>query len=270
MLQEMVDGLPMLVIQLETGPDLRCAFAGGALLELVTPHSQNPVGRDAPGLLGPELFAQLQARLRDCPPGQTVPLTWRVRDPQDETRVLEGNLRSLVDAEGQPSGHLLDALETTAYHATMSQLQASEERLRRFATASSDGIIVHVDQWIIDANPAACHLLGTPAEALRQRRFEDLIAPEDRASYQALADRESHEAHECELIDGRGARLAVELIGRTVQRQGKRMRMAIVRDLRDRREAQARIRELIVHLSAQKDRAETADRAKSLFLSAAS
>jgi CheY-like chemotaxis protein/anti-sigma regulatory factor (Ser/Thr protein kinase) len=44
----------------------------------------------------------------------------------------------------------------------------------------------------------------------------------------------------------------------------------VLRDIRDRREAQARIEELITGLRAQKDRAEAADRAKSVFLAAAS
>ncbi len=270
LLQEMVDSLPLLMIQLDTGPDLRCAFAGGALLELLTPRDRPLVGRDALSLFGQELFDSIQARLREGTPGQTLPFAWRVTDAQGLERVLEGSLRTLVNEAGLPSGHLLDALETTAYHATMAQLRSSEERVRRFVAASSDAIIVHVAQRIVDANPAACRLLDTSAQALRERRFEDLIAPEDRATYLTNTGEESNDAHECGLIDRHGTRLAVELIDRTVQRQGRRMRMTIIRDVRDRREAQARIRELIAHLSAQKDRAEAADRAKSLFLSAAS
>ncbi len=270
LLQEMVDSLPLLIVQLDTGPDLRCAFASGALLELITPRGRPLVGRDALSLFGQALFESIQARLREGTPGQTLPFAWRVSDAQGRERVLEGSLRTLVDEAGVPSGHLLDALETTAYHATMAQLRSSEERVRRFVTASSDAIIVHVDQRIVDANLAACRLLDMPAEALRQRRFEDLISPEDRAAYLTGTGEESHDAHECGLIDGHGVRIAAELIDRTVQRQGRRMHMTIIRDVRDRREAQARIRELIAHLSAQKDRAEAADRAKSLFLSAAS
>ncbi len=270
LLQDMVDGLPLLIVQLDTGPALRCAFASGGLLELVTPHVDHPVGRDALSLFGQELFENIQARLREGRPGQTLPIAWRVTDAQGAERVLEGSLRTLLDEAGRPSGHLLDALETTAHHNTMAQLRSSEERVRRFVAASSDAIIVHVDQRIVDANPAACRLLDTPAEALQQRRFEDLIAPEDRETYRVRSKEPSHDAHDCSLVDRHGTRIAAELIGRTVQRQGRRMHMTIVRDVRDRREAQARIHELIANLSAQKERAEVADRAKSLFLSAAS
>lgn len=270
LLQEMVDSLPLLIIQLDTGADLRCAFASGALLELITPRNRALVGRDALSLFGQELFDSIQARLHEGTPGQTLPFAWRVTDTHGRERVLEGNLRTLLDEAGRPSGHLLDALETTAHHTTMAQLRSSEERVRRFVAASSDAIIVHVDQRIVDANPAACRLLDTPTEALRERCFDDLIAPEDRVAYLSGTGDESHDAHECGLIDGHGVRIAAELIDRTVQRQGRRMHMTIIRDVRDRREAQARIRELIAHLSTQKDRAEAADRAKSLFLSAAS
>jgi len=270
LLQDMVDGLPLLIIQLDTGADLRCAFASGGLLELITPRGSPLVGRDARSLFGQALFDSIQTRLREGTPGQTLPFAWRVSDAQGRERVLEGNLRTLLDEAGRPSGHLLDALETTAHHTTMAQLRSSEERVRRFVTASSDAIVVHMDERIVDANLAACRLLDMPADALRQRRFEDLIAPEDRSSYLTRAGEEPHDAHECTLVDRHGARITAELIDRTVQRQGRRMHMTIIRDVRDRREAQARIRELITHLSEQKDRAEAADRAKSLFLSAAS
>ncbi len=53
-------------------------------------------------------------------------------------------------------------------------------------------------------------------------------------------------------------------------RNSEQLRMVVLRDIRDRREAQARIEELITGLRAQKDRAEAADRAKSVFLAAAS
>ncbi|MBN9370922.1 MULTISPECIES: ATP-binding protein [unclassified Hydrogenophaga] len=270
-LQEMVDSLPLLVIQLDTSPELRCAFAAGSLLRLLVPYQQNPVGQAALGLFGPALFAHLRQEIQAIQPaGGARPFIWRAHDDQGQLRVLEGTLRTLIDSQGRPSGHLLDSLETTAYHATMAALTASEERLRRFVIASSDAIVVHMDERIVDANPAACRLLSTTAEALRERRFLDLIATEDQAACLAHADAASHEAQECHLVDRHGTRIAVELIGRTVQRKGQRMRMAIVRDVRDRREAQARIHELINHLSAQRDRAEAADRAKSLFLSAAS
>jgi signal transduction histidine kinase len=52
--------------------------------------------------------------------------------------------------------------------------------------------------------------------------------------------------------------------------QGERLRMTVMRDIRDRRQAQARIHTLIEDLRSQKDRAEAADRAKSVFLAAAS
>jgi two-component system, sensor histidine kinase len=269
MLQEMVDGLPLLIIQLDTGPWLRCAFASGALLHLVTSQTAGAVGRDALTLFGPRIYANLQGLLPQCAQGQAVPFAWHVTDTEGKARVLEGHLRSLFDDAGNASGHLIDALETTAYHETMSELRLSETRLRRFVTASSDGIVVHEGHQVVDANPAACRLLATTADALRQRRFADLIAPESRQAYREREGRASHDAFECDLVDSAGARVAVELIGRSVQRQGRQMQMAILRDVRDRKDTQARIQKLITDLRSQMERAESADRAKSLFLSAA-
>lgn len=270
LLQEMVDSLPLLIIQLNARPGWHCVFAGGGLLELVTPHHRHPVGMAAPDLFGPALHAELQALLTDNARQPSRTFIWRVVDAQGEARVLEGNLCTLTDATGRPISHLLDALETTAYHATMAELQSTQERVRRFVTASSDGVVICTDQQIIDANPAACRLLSMPVDALRQRRFSDLVAPQDLAAYEAHIQRSSAEALDCHLLDQTGTRLAVELLAQHEERQGRPVRMMIIRDVRDRRETQARIQALIADLRAQKDKAEAADRAKSLFLSAAS
>ena len=77
-------------------------------------------------------------------------------------------------------------------------------------------------------------------------------------------------AYEGVIYKERCERIPVEIIGRSMMRNGERLRMAVVRDIRDRREAQARIHELIEGLRSEKDKAEAADRAKSVFLAAAS
>ncbi len=54
-------------------------------------------------------------------------------------------------------------------------------------------------------------------------------------------------AYDSVLIDKRGQRIAVEFIVRTMVRNGERLRMTIVRDIRDREAAQARIHHLAHH-----------------------
>lgn len=270
LLQEMVDSLPMLIVQIDTGPELPCVFAAGRLLDLVAASDAGLEGQGAMDAFRPELHPSLQALL--APDADPTPraFAWHLSDAQGAMRVLEGNVYTQTGADGQPASHLINAMETTAYHATMAELQTTEDRLRRFVTASRDGILLSADHQIIDANPAACQLLAAPVDALRLQRLIDIVAPEDRAAFESHIGRASTEALQCHLIDQRGARMAVELIGRNEQRWGRNIQMVIVRDVRDRRETQARIDALIADLRTQKDRAEAADRAKSLFLSAAS
>ena len=270
LLQEMVDSLALLIVQLDAGSGLPCVFAGGSLLELVMRDRMDPVGRNALGALRPELHASLQTLLAQGDSSRTQTFTWRVTDEEGEVRVLEGNMYTQTDTNGRAVSRLIDAIETTAYHATMAELQATEDRLRRFVTASSDGVLICVDQHIIDANPAACHILSAQVEALQQCPLASFVVPEDQPAFEAYIGQPSPEALQCHLIDHNGARIAVELIGRNDQRRGRNVQMVIVRDVRDRRETQARIQALIADLRAQRDRAESADRAKSLFLSAAS
>ncbi|MCV4872888.1 GGDEF domain-containing protein, partial [Escherichia coli] len=53
--------------------------------------------------------------------------------------------------------------------------------------------------------------------------------------------------YESEIIHRSGERIPVEFIGRTMVRNGERLRMSIVRDIRDRHAAQRRIRHLAHH-----------------------
>jgi signal transduction histidine kinase len=113
-------------------------------------------------------------------------------------------------------------------------------------------------------------LFETPVQALLGRSVMELIAPEYRARASAVIAAGADTAYESEIFNVRGERIPVEIIGRSMMRNGERLRMAVVRDIRDRREAQTRIHELIEGLRSQKDKAEAADRAKSVFLAAAS
>jgi PAS domain S-box-containing protein len=160
--------------------------------------------------------------------------------------------------------------DITERHNAKLALRESEDRLSRFMNASEEGVFFHRDGLITDANPAASRLFETPVQALLGRSVMELIAPEYRARASAVIAAGADTAYESEIFNVRGERIPVEIIGRSMMRNGERLRMAVVRDIRDRREAQTRIHELIEGLRSQKDKAEAADRAKSVFLAAAS
>ncbi len=179
-------------------------------------------------------------------------------------------LEPLLDAQGEYVGGLVMNQNITQRRLAELALRESEDRLAKFMDASAEGVIFHVDSRITDANPSVSRLIETTGSELLGRSVLELVPPEFRARATAVIASGADAAYESEIFNAHGERIPVEIIGRSMMRNGERLRMAVVRDIRDRREAQARIHELIEGLRSEKDKAEAADRAKSVFLAAAS
>ena len=250
-----------------------CEFANQPFAELFGHSEQSIIGvpsldrifEGARGTLAPFLREALMQRAPVTFPfalpsanGHRIPL---------EVTVIPWQSSAAAD-DGQGFSFLIT--DITERHKAELARRESEDRLSRFMNASEEGVLFHRDGLITDANPAASLLLETPLHELLGRPVLELIAPEfrDRASHAMASGADA--SHESEIFNRHGQRIPVEIIGRSMMRNGERLRMAVVRDIRDRREAQARIHELIEGLRSEKDRAEAADRAKSVFLAAAS
>src|SRR5439155_13009761 len=92
-----------------------------------------------------------------------------------------------------------------------------------------------------------CALAGYTLDELLGRQTLDFIAPDHAAKATSVMVSGQETAYESVVVDRDGQRIPVEFIVRTIVRNGERLRMAIVRDLRDRHSAQARIHHLAHH-----------------------
>ncbi|MGN6527071.1 MAG: putative bifunctional diguanylate cyclase/phosphodiesterase [Burkholderiaceae bacterium] len=162
-------------------------------------------------------------------------------------RWIEVNVLPHLDAAGEPLGAFVIVTDITGHRRATQALRESEERLAKFMQASAEGIAFHRDGIVTDANPPLCELLGYSLEELRGRRAVDFVAPDMRAQVQSVLDDGRELAYESAVIRRDGLRIPVELIGRTLTLGGEQTRMSVVRDLRDRHAAQARIHHLAHH-----------------------
>ena len=123
-------------------------------------------------------------------------------------------------------------------------LHEAEQRFDDLIEMACDGIVVaDLDSRpssgrIARANPAACALLGYPAEALARLSPEDIVAPEERdqlpADVAQLA-RDGRLMRERTLVARDGHRLAVEIHARLVRFDGSDRVVAILHDISERR-----------------------------------
>lgn len=119
-------------------------------------------------------------------------------------------------------------------------------RLRALAAATSEGIVIHRDGRVVDANDAMASLVGVGVDQLVGCRVTDLFTPDSAVTLHACVDGADRSYHEAELLAAEGT-VPVELVGRTLGRDGYAAGVVSVRDLRERRKAEARIRHLAHH-----------------------
>jgi diguanylate cyclase (GGDEF)-like protein/PAS domain S-box-containing protein len=162
-------------------------------------------------------------------------------------RWIEVNVLPHLGAAGRPVGAFVIVTDITEHRLATQALRESEERLAKFMQASAEGIAFHRDGIVTDANPPLCRLLGYTLDELRGRHALDFIAPDQRARARAVLDGGEEISYESAVVRKDGTHIPVEFIGRTLVYGDEKLRMSVVRDLRDRHAAQARMHHLAHH-----------------------
>jgi PAS domain S-box-containing protein len=126
----------------------------------------------------------------------------------------------------------------------LAALLASEERFRTLSGAAFEGVFLHADGKILLANDAGAAMYGYDAASMVGMSLMDLTDPDSRAlvaeqvragataPYEGLARRRD------------GSTFVAEVHGRTLRHQGRNARVTILRDVTDRKRAEAEQRAL--------------------------
>ncbi|RIV96775.1 PAS-domain containing protein, partial [Azospirillum brasilense] len=218
-----------------------------------------------PGLSMPG-FLRFMAERGEFGPGDTAEIVARhltnlrpegvsrIERTRPDGRVLEITASFLPDRSV-----LMTYTDITDHRRVERALRESEDRFRKLSDAAIDGILVHEQGVIADANRAAAAILGYPPDELTGLSITALMAPEDRElNWQRIR---AHEETPFETICLRrnGERLTVQGETRYVPYRGRTMAMVSFRDITAHRLAEAQLR-------LAKEQAELASRAKSEFL----
>jgi len=258
-----------------------CRFANKAYAAAFGLTETSIIGRTFTEIIG-------EAAAREVKPSidtvvnerRSVAYTRELTSPNGDRRWIEVNVLPNLRPDGNPAGAFVIVTDITPHRLAMQALRESEERLAKFMQASAEGIVFHRAGIVADANPPLCEMLGYTLDELRGRNALDFVAPDQRAHVQSVLDGGLDLSYESTVISKDGQRIPVELIGRTLVYGDEKLRMSIVRDLRDRHAAQARIHHLAHHdaltglpnrmsfmerLGRQIDRARAANRTMALL-----
>ncbi len=161
-------------------------------------------------------------------------------EPGDEAEILTTHFNALMDR--------VEADERARALQTDAQRSAEEaERLTALSNAAFESIIVVVGGRIVDGNQATSSMLSVPIEELKGQRLETLMPYEDWPAITNTFTSEQSEPFETTVSHRRGNQVPVEVRGRQIVFRGTETLVLALRDMRERRHAEARIRHLAMH-----------------------
>ncbi len=171
-------------------------------------------------------------------------VAWRMqRRPQDVPREMEASVSPCLDGGGQVIGFRGIVRDVTERWRMERELRESEERLRRLSEATLEGVVIQDRGRILDVNETAARMFGGKAADLIGRSTLDFVIPEQRERVLGYILEQRENPYESVGLRTDGSTFPMELIGRTIPYDGEMRRITAVRDISDRKAAEAALRD---------------------------
>ncbi|MCI5133256.1 MAG: PAS domain-containing sensor histidine kinase, partial [Candidatus Electrothrix sp. EH2] len=172
--------------------------------------------------------------------------------------------------DGTISNFIATKEDITKRKQTQELLRQSEERYRQtFETNMAVKLIINpVNGRIVKANQAAASYYGYPAEQLTSMRITDInqLSPEELRTEMSKAEHEERLYFNFRHKLASGEVRDVEVYSGPLQSGNRILLYSIIHDITDRKQAEKAQKKAEQQLIAAKEQAESANRAKSIFL----
>jgi PAS domain S-box-containing protein len=200
--------------------------------------------------LTPEALTDAQAYLPQSDTSDHV--EGRMIRKDGTTFLTEGRSKE-VEYRGQPArvGVIKDISERKL---SEQQFKESEARFRMLSEAIFEGVLVHDNRVIVEANQLAAEMLGysSPAE-LHGTEIEHYLTPETLAELQRRIAEGSEEIYEGMAVRRDGSVFPVEAHAKAAEYNGQRVRIKVLKDITERKQAEETLRKTQAQLiQAQK------------------
>ena len=270
LLRLLADNVPALISYYSVD-GLKCEFANAAYAKTYSSDTTSIIGKTVQEIIGDEAFKAIEPYIEQVMKGQSVSYERPLVFPNGARGVIEVTLVPHFDAGGAGvRGAFVMINDITRHRASEQAIRDSEERLRKFSDATSEGIVFIDKGVIVDCNEAAAHMLRISVAELIGRPNTDFIAPDSIETVLNNMRAGFERPYEITLVRSDGSRFAAEVVGKDVVSGGKTVRMTAIRDISDRKQAEARIQFLAHHdtLTHLPNRALLMDRLQVLLASA--
>ena len=225
-----------------------CRYANAVYCRMFGLTPESIVGRSFAEIIGADtarlIQPQVDAMLRDK---RASSYERQMQVAADDLRWIDVHLLPHLSDTGVLQGAFVLITDITRHRQAELALRQSEERLAKFMHASAEGIVFHRLGLITDVNPPLLQLLDLTLEEMMGRPTLDFVAPSERARVASVIASGAEITYQSLAVHRDGSHIPVEFIVRTMQHQDEKLRMTIVRDMRDRLAAQERIHFLAHH-----------------------
>jgi PAS domain S-box-containing protein len=132
--------------------------------------------------------------------------------------------------------------DTARQERTDEKLKASEERFRLLSEAAKEGIAIHDKGVIIESNQALARMFGYELFEMTGMHAKKLACPESWKIISEHISKESDESYEGIGIRKDGSTFACSLVGKPYKYKNRILRVAVVRDISERKRAEEKLR----------------------------
>ena len=217
------------------GPEGTIDFLTGAFERLTGWSAGEWIGRSFAELIHPEDLAKAIERYQATCRGERLsPVDVRIRSKSGAFLVGEDHSAPLVE-KGRVVGAIGILRDITDRRRTEEELRESEERFRLLSEAAFEGIAITEQGQVVDCNEDLTAMLGYRREEMIGKPVLDFVAPEDGELVTERQRSESAARYEHVMLRRDGSRIHVEVQGRTIPYQGRKLRLTAVRDVSERR-----------------------------------
>ncbi|MFQ4141262.1 PAS domain S-box protein [Chlorogloeopsis sp. ULAP02] len=122
-------------------------------------------------------------------------------------------------------------------------LRESESRFRALADATIEGVVIHENGKVSDANPAFAKIFGYEVNEVIGKSAADFVTPESQKIILERIQSNNQEPYEVTGIKKDNTQIILEVIGRSSIYQSRKVRVASVRDITERKRTQTALRQ---------------------------
>ena len=246
LLRTLADNVPAMIAYYEPR-NLRCVFANKRYAESNGWTVDSVIGKTVREAIGEAAWRLIEPQVERVLKGEKVEYVRPLILPGGEQRIIEVNLIPHFDEQAQMLGAFVLITDITRHQLAEQAIRDSEERMRKFAAATNEGIFFHKNGILTDVNEALLAITGYAREEIIGHSTLEFMAPEWRQAATDYMRKGGEDPYEAEVVHKKGYNVAVELVGKNLHLGDETYRLGVLRDITARKHAEARIHYLAHH-----------------------